>query len=189
MRTAITTILTGAALAANGAHAQTPDYEAACRLTPACMSLLESLGAGVAPSPAAEAAPAAPVEPVYSDAQVAAAIDVGWNDDLDRIMHSCTANIGGFWNRLNEALSTDEGQPLRAFRIHGQPPLSRVAQEADFARRAYSGRPVPDDVRDLVGDDVFTVWAEPEASGDMRTAANLQATGRSGMRPRRTATR
>lgn len=177
MRTVITTILTGAALAMNGAHAQTPDYEAACRLTPACMSLLESLGAGVAPSPAAETAPAAPVERVYSDAQVAAAIDVGWNDDLDRIMHSCTANIGGFWNRLNEALSTDEGQPLRAFRIHGQPPLSRVAQEADFARRAYSGRPGPDDVRDLVGDDVFTVWAEPEASGDMRTAANLQATG------------
>lgn len=92
-------------------------------------------------------------------------------------MHSCTANIGGFWNALSEVLTNEEGQPLRAFRIHGQPPLSRVAQEADFARRAYSGRPTPDDVRDLVGDDIFTVWAEPEAEGDMRTAANLQATG------------
>ena len=93
------------------------------------------------------------------------------------MMHSCTAKIGGLWNRLSEALSTEEGQPLRAFRIHGQPPLSRVAQEADFARRAYTGKPRPNDVRDLVGDDVFTVWAEPEAAGDMRTAANLQATG------------
>ena len=181
MRTVTTTILvTACALAVDSAHAQTPDYEAACRLTPACMSLLESLGAGVDSAPAASRAveaDAAAVEPVYTDAQIAAAVDVGWNDDLDRIMHSCTANIGGFWNRVNEALSTNEGQPLRAFRIHGQPPLSRVAQEADFARRAYSGRPVPDDVRDLVGDDVFTVWVEPEAAGDMRTAANLEATG------------
>ena len=181
MRTVTTTILvTACALAVDSAHAQTPDYEAACRLTPACMSLLESLGAGVDAAPAAGRAveaDAAPVEPVYTDAQIAAAVDVGWNDDLDRIMHSCTANIGGFWNRLSETISTTEGQPLRAFLIHGQPPLSRVAQEADFARRAYSGRPEPDDVRDLVGDDVFTVWAEPEADGDMRTAANLEATG------------
>ena len=91
------------------------------------MSLLESLGAGVDPAPAAGRAveaDAAPGEPVYTDAQIAAAVDVGWNDDLDRIMHSCTANIGGFWNRLSETLSTAEGQPLRAFRIHGQPPLS-----------------------------------------------------------------
>ena len=179
MRTMITATLT-TALAVTATHAQTPDYEAACRLTPACMQLLESLGANVTPT-AGPAEPAAservPIEPIYTDAQIAAAVDVGWNDDLDRIMHSCTANIGGFWNRLGEALNTGEGQPLRAFRIHGQPPLSRVAQEADFARRAYSGRPNPDDVRDLVGDDVFTVWAEPEAAGDMRTAANLEATG------------
>ena len=175
----ITATLT-AALTATATHAQTPDYEAACRLTPACMQLLKSLGANVPPTadPAeAAASERAPIEPIYTDAQIAAAIDVGWNDDLDRIMHSCTANIGGLWNRLGEALSTGEGQPLRAFRIHGQPPLSRVAQEADFARRAYSDRPSSDDVRDLVGDDVFTVWAEPEAAGDMRTAANLEATG------------
>ena len=180
MKTVITTILIAAALAVNDSHAQTPDYEAACRLTPACMRLLEATGANLEPPPAAartvETAPT-DVEPVYTDTQIAAAVDVGWNDDLDRMMHSCTANIGGLWNRLSEALSTGEGQPLRAFRIHGQPPLSRVAQEADFARRAYTGKPSPNDVRDLVGDDVFTVWAEPEAVGDMRTAANLQATG------------
>ena len=96
--------------------------------------------------------------------------------DLDRIMHSCNANVGGFWNRLNETLNTAEGQPLRAWRIHGQPPLARIAQEADFARRRYTGRPNADDVRDLIGDDVFTIWAEPDTSADMRTAANLQAT-------------
>ena len=170
-------LMAAAALVSTGtASAQTPDYEAACRLTPACMQLLESLGA-TAPAPSAEPADLTPIEPAYPDTQIAAAIDVGWNDDLDRIMHSCTANIGGFWNALSEVLTNEEGQPLRAFRIHGQPPLSRVAQEADFARRAYSGRPTPDDVRDLVGDDIFTVWAEPEAEGDMRTAANLQATG------------
>ena len=93
-------------------------------------------------------------------------------------MHSCTANIGGFWNRLSETLSTAEGQPLRAFRIHGQPPLSRVAQEAPTSPAAPTAADRSrDDVRDLVGDDVFTVWAEPEADGDMRTAANLEATG------------
>jgi len=180
MRTVITTVLSTAALAIGTTHAQTPDYEAACRLTPACMRLLEATGANLEPAPAPGAATETDhwqIEPIYTDAQIAAAVDVGWNDDLDRIMHSCTASIGGLWNMLGEALSTGEGQPLRAFRIHGQPPLSRVAQEADFARRAYTGRPAPEDVRDLVGNDVFTVWAEPEASGDMRTAANLEATG------------
>ena len=178
MRTMIATMLVAATSAVNSASAQTPDYEAACRLTPACMELLASLGANTAGEPAPTASDErVRVEPVYTDDQIAAAVDVGWNDNLDRIMHSCTANIGGFWNRLGEALSTGEGQPLRAFRIHGQPPLSRIAQEADFARRAYTGRLTPDDVRDLVGEDVFTVWAEPEATGDMRTAANLEATG------------
>ena len=180
MKTVITTVLIAAALAVNQAHAQTPDYEAACRLTPACIRLLEATGTDLErPAATPRTVETAPTdtEPVYTDAQIAAAVNVGWNDDLDRIMHSCTANIGGLWNRLSEALSTEDGQPLRAFRIHGQPALSRVAQEADFARRAYTGKPWPDDVRDLVEDDVFTVWAEPQADGDMRTAANLAATG------------
>ena len=104
---------------------------------------------------------AAPQDHPYTDTQIEAAIDVGWNDDLDRIMHSCIANDGGFWNRQNRAVTAAKGQPLRVWRIHGQPPLSRVAQEADFARRRHSGRPVADDVSDLIADDVFTVWAEP----------------------------
>ncbi len=173
MRTMIFTTLT-AALAVNGAYAQNPDYEVACRATPACMAIIASAATA---SPRDEDADSTNYTSTYTDDQIAAAIEVGWNDDLDDIMHSCSASIGGFWNRLNEALSTGEGQPLRRFRIHGQPPLSRVAQEADFARRAYTGKPTPNDVRDLIGNDVFTVWAEPEASGDMRTAANLQATG------------
>ena len=115
-------------------------------------------------------------EPSYSDEQINAAIEVGYNDDLDRIMHSCNASVGGFFNKLNEALNSAEGQPLRAWQIHGQAPLARVAQEADFARRRYTGRPTPDDVRDLLQDDVFTIWAEPDTEGDMRTAQNLAAT-------------
>ena len=180
MKFATTSILAIAVLVPPSAHAQGPDYEAACRLTPACMALLEATGATTAaePPPATAAlTDAKPIQSVYSDEHIGGAIDVGWNDDLDRVMHTCTANIGGFWNTLSEVLTTETGQPLRAFRIHGQPPLARVAQEADFARRAYSGKPNPDDVRDIVGADVFTIWAEPEAEGDMRTAANLQATG------------
>ena len=94
MRSIITTILIAAALTVNSAHAQTPDYEAACRLTPACMRLLEAAGADLEPPPArAVGAEPTHVEPVYTDAQIAAAVDLGWNDDLDRIMHSCTANL------------------------------------------------------------------------------------------------
>lgn len=163
------------ATAVTGVQAQTPDYEPACRLTPACMALLASLGATADPAPTADAVL---YEPAYTDAELAGAIDISWDDDLDRIMHSCNANIGGFWNQLSQVLPNEEGQPLREFRIHGQPPLSRVAQEADFARRASSGKPMPDDVRDLVGDDVFTIWAEPDAEGDMRTAACRQPASR-----------
>ena len=114
----------------------------------------------------------------YTDAQIAAAIDFGYHngDDLNDIQHTCTAAVGGLWNRLAESLSTGEGQPLRKWRIHGQPPLARVAQEADFAARRYTGKPSPDDVRDLIGDNLFTVWAEPDTGADLRTAANLRAT-------------
>ena len=115
-------------------------------------------------------------EQAYSDAQIDAAIEIGYDDDLDQIMHTCNASVGGLWNKLGEALSNAEGQPLREWRIHGQPPLARIAQEADFARRRYADRPTPDDVRDLLGDDVFTIWAEPDTDGDMRTAQNLAAT-------------
>ena len=100
-------------------------------------------------------------EQEYSDAQIDAAIEIGYDDDLDQIMHTCNASVGGLWNKLGEALSNAEGQPLREWRIHGQPPLARIAQEADFARRRYADRPTPDDVRDLLGDDIFTIWAEP----------------------------
>ena len=100
MPNTILAILLTATTAVTGVQAQTPDYEAACRLTPACMALLASLGAAADPAPAAVPAPAAdavPYEPAYTDAEIAGAIDVGWDDDLDRIMHSCNANIGGFW--------------------------------------------------------------------------------------------
>ena len=113
---------------------------------------------------------------VYSDAAIEEAIDYGWRDRLGDIRHDCGASIGGFWNTFAEALTTAEGQPLREFRIYGSPPLARVAEEADFARRRYTGRPSADDVRHLLGDDIFTVYAEPNARGDMRTAANLAAT-------------
>ena len=115
-------------------------------------------------------------EQSYSDAQINAAIELGYDDDLDRIMHTCNAEVGGLFNKLREGLTNAEGQPLRAWRIHGQPPLARVAQEADFSRRRYVPRPTPDDVRDLLGDDVFTIWAEPDAGRNMRTAINLRAT-------------
>ena len=87
-----------------------------------------------------------------------------------------TAWVGGFWNQLAESLSGETGQPLRAFRIHGLPPLARIAQEAEQAQRAYRPPPAVEEIRDLLGEGVFTVWAEPDADGDMRTAANLQAT-------------
>ena len=73
-------------------------------------------------------------EQAYSDAQIDAAIEIGYDDDLDQIMHTCNASVGGLWNKLGEAISNAEGQPLREWRIHGQPPLARIAQEADFAR-------------------------------------------------------
>ena len=115
--------------------------------------------------------------PAYTDAQIEAAIQVGYDDDdLDRIMHTCRASVGGFWNKLADAAGGTTAAPLRQFRIHGQPPLARVAEEADFARRAYAPRPAPDDVRGMLVDDVFTIFARPDGGTDMRTAARLENT-------------
>lgn len=113
----------------------------------------------------------------YTDAQIEAAIQVGYvDDDLDRIMHTCRASVGGFWNKLADAAGGTTAAPLRQFRIHGQPPLARVAEEADFARRAYAPRPTPEDMRPLLGDDVFTIWARPDGGLDMHTARRLENT-------------
>ena len=50
-------------------------------------------------------------EQSYSDAQINAAIEIGYDEDLDRIMHTCNASVGGFFNKLSEALTNAEGQP------------------------------------------------------------------------------
>ena len=71
MPNTILAILFTPTTAATGVQAQTPDYEAACRLTPACMALLASLRTAAYPAPAAVLAPTAdavPYEPAYTDA-------------------------------------------------------------------------------------------------------------------------
>ena len=76
MPNTILAIFLTATTAVTGVQAQTPDYEAACRLTPACMALLASLGASTDPAPAAvpsAAADAVPYEPAYTDAEIAGA--------------------------------------------------------------------------------------------------------------------
>ena len=57
-----------ATTAVTGVQTQTPDYEAACRLTPECMALLTSLGTAADPAPAAgpaAATDAVPYEPTH----------------------------------------------------------------------------------------------------------------------------
>ena len=123
-------------------------------------------------------------DPVYSQADIEAAIDIGVRDRVDRIQHSCTAEIGGFWNKLGEALTAQQGSfgqwhGIRKFRITGQPPMSRVARYAADARRRYEPAPQPTDdhIVGMVSDDVFTVWIQPDAAGSMVTAARLADTG------------
>ena len=114
--------------------------------------------------------------PVYTDAQIEAAIDIGWEDDLDRVMHTCRASVGGFWNKLADAAGGTTAAPLRQFRIRGQSPLARVAEEADFARRAYAPRPSAADMYGMLEDDVFTIWARPAGGFSLQTAARLENT-------------
>ena len=120
----------------------------------------------------------------YTRDEVDAAIDIGVRGRGDRIQHACTAEIGGFWNKLAEALSATEGaygqwHGIRKFRIVGQPPMARVARYAADARRRYEPTPqaTDDHIVGMTSDDVFTVWIRPEANGSMITAARLADTG------------
>ena len=122
--------------------------------------------------------------PAYSRAEIEAAINIGVRDRVDRIQHSCTADVGGFWNKLGEALTARQGafgqwHGIREFRITGQPPMSRVARYAADARRRYEPTPqaTDDHIVGMVSNDVFTVWIRPEARGSMVTAARLADTG------------
>ena len=123
-------------------------------------------------------------EPAYSRAEIDAAINIGVRDRVDRIQHSCTADIGGFWNKLNEALSARQGafgqyHGIRKFRITGQPPMARVARYTADAGRRYEPTPgaTDDYIVGMVTNDVFTVWIEPDSGGSMVTAARLADTG------------
>ena len=145
------------------------------RLTPA-VALLGILAGGVSVSTAQKAA--------YNRAEIDAAINIGVRDQVDRIQHSCTADIGGFWNKLGEALTAQQGafgqwHGIRKFRITGQPPMSRVARYAADARRRYEPTPQPTDdhIVGMISNDVFTLWIRPEARGSMVTAARLADTG------------
>ena len=45
----------------------------------------------------------------YSDEAIQAAIDIGARDKVQDIRPSCTAEVGGFWNKLSENLAASEG--------------------------------------------------------------------------------
>ncbi|MCY4658975.1 MAG: hypothetical protein OXF93_04065 [Acidobacteria bacterium] len=120
----------------------------------------------------------------YDVAEIEAAIEIGARNRIGRIEHSCKAEIGGFWNKVGEALTASQGvggqwHGIRSFRITGQPPMARVAHEAAAAKRQY--RPVPlatdDHVLAIASADVFTVWVQPNTGGSMITASRLADTG------------
>ena len=151
------------------------------RLGFVCLLGTVSIAGGKAQSRVAEVG----AEPaVYSAADIDAAITQGIRGRIDRIQHTCTADIGGFWNKLGEALSATRGaygsyHGIRRFTITGQPPLARVAHLAAAAQERYM--PVPgaddDEVQGVLADDVFTVWVLPNSGGSMVTAARLADTG------------
>ena len=109
----------------------------------------------------------------YSAADITTAISFGTKKDVNRIQSSCSARIGGFWNKLAEA------DAIREYGILGQPPLARVAHFAERAKVRYEPIPTAEDdhVLEIVSDSIFTVWAEPDAGGSMVTAARLADTG------------
>ena len=120
----------------------------------------------------------------YSAEDLGFALEQGLRGDADRLQDSCDASVGGFWNKLNEALQSTQGADgsyhgVRRFRITGQPPLARVAWHAEQSKKQYRPMPLPDDeaVLDMVRDDIFTVWANPDTGGSMITAARLADTG------------
>ena len=112
----------------------------------------------------------------YSDAQIEAAINTGWEGDIGRIMHRCTAAVGGGWNAFANSVLGNTGRTARSWIVEGFSPLARIAQEADAAKRRYAERPSVGDARELLGDDVFVVYATPQTGDDMRTAAALRDT-------------
>ncbi len=130
------------------------------------------------------ALPSRAQESAYSRAEIEAAINIGVRDRVDRIQHACNADIGGFWNKLSEALTAQQdafGQyhGIRRFRIVGQPPMARVALYAADARRRYEPTPqaTDDHIVGMVANDVFTIRIWPRSDGSMITAARLADTG------------
>ncbi len=120
----------------------------------------------------------------YSRAEIEAAIDIGIRDRVNRIQHECSAEIGGFWNKLGEVLTAEQGafgqwHGIRKFSITGQPPMARVADYAAGALKRYLPAPQSTDenIVQMVSDDVFTVWIRPDSDGSMITAARLADTG------------
>ena len=116
----------------------------------------------------------------YSDEAIQAAIDIGAWDKVQDIRPSCTAEVGGFWNKLSENLAASEGWGgVRKFSIVGWSPLSRAAWIARDAKQKYMPTPQPSDdhIVGTLADDVFVVRVTPEDLGNVVTAARLADTG------------
>jgi hypothetical protein len=109
----------------------------------------------------------------YSAADITTAISFGTKKDVNRIQSSCSARISGFWNKLGEA------DGIREYEILGQSPLARVADFAEGAKARYQPIPTAEDdhILEILSDNIFTVWAVPDAGGSMTTAARLADTG------------
>ena len=112
----------------------------------------------------------------YSAADITTAISFGTQKHANRIQSSCSAGVGGFWNKLGEQLEHDA---IRKYEILGQSPLARVADFAERAKARYQPIPAAEDdlVLEILSDNVFTVWAKPDSEGSMVTAARLADTG------------
>ena len=120
----------------------------------------------------------------YSAADITTAISFGTQKHANRIQSSCSAGIGGFWNKLGEIATSErdsDGQShgVRKYEILGQSPLARVADFAERAKARYQPIPAAEDdlVLEILSDNVFTVWAKPDSEGSMVTAARLADTG------------
>ena len=120
----------------------------------------------------------------YSAADINAAISFGTQKHTNRIQSSCSASIGGFWNKMGEIATSErdsDGQlhGVRKYEILGQPPLARLADFSEGAKARYQPIPAAEDdlVLEILSDNVFTVWAKPDSEGSMVTAARLADTG------------
>ena len=123
-------------------------------------------------------------EPAYGPEDIVAAINIGARGDVGRLAHQCNAEIGGFWNKLGEALTSQQGvggqwHGIRAFQIAGYAPLARVASYAEQSKARYEPTPEPTDdhIVGMLADDVFSVTIMPNSRGSMVTAARLADTG------------